>query len=62
MKGHTMDVQSALSVADHFARIVRCAERFGYSRERLIEELVAASQNYNRVAEYIEQQMEKEAA
>lgn len=57
-----MDIQSALSVADHFARIARCAERFGYDRERLIEELIAASQNYNRVAENIEKQMEREAA
>lgn len=57
-----MDIQAALSVADHFARIARCADRFGYSRERLIEDLLAAAENYQRVAEHIEQQMEKEAA
>lgn len=57
-----MDVQAALSVADHFARIARCAERFGYSRERLLEELAAAAENYTRVAKNIEKQMEREAA
>lgn len=55
-----MDIQTALSVADHFARIARCADRFGYDRERLIEELKAAAENYKRVAQNIERQMEKE--
>lgn len=55
-----MDIQSALSVADHFARLARCADRFGYDRERLIEELEAAAENYRRVAQHIERQMEEE--
>lgn len=55
-----MDIQSALSVADHFARLARVADRFGYDRERLIEELEAAAENYRRVAQHIERQMEEE--
>lgn len=55
-----MDIQSALSVADHFARLARVADRFGYDRDRLIEELEAAAENYRRVAQHIERQMEEE--
>lgn len=55
-----MDIQSALSVADHFARLARVADRFGYDRERLIEELEAAAVMYRRVAQAIERQMEEE--
>lgn len=55
-----MDFQSAQSISEHFARIARCADRFGYTRETLIEELVAASENYKRIAAHIERQMEEE--
>lgn len=55
-----MDLQAALSVADHFARIARRALMFGHTRDQILEELIAAGENYTRVAQHIELQMEEE--
>jgi branched-subunit amino acid aminotransferase/4-amino-4-deoxychorismate lyase len=52
-----MDLQAALDTAAHFARLARCADRFGWSRERLIEELIEASENYKKIAAYLDTEM-----
>lgn len=57
-----MDVQTALEVAGSYTKLARRAKTFGYSKERIIEELEYLADNYTRVAVHIEQQMEKEAA
>ena len=56
------DVGSALEVAGQFASLARRAKTFGYSKERILEELEYLADNYIQVAARIELQMKKEAA
>lgn len=56
------DVGSALEVAGQFAGLARRARAFGYSKERMLEELEYLADNYIKVAARIEAQVEKEAA
>ena len=56
------DVGSALEVAGQFTSLARRAKTFGYSKERILEELEYLADNYIQVAARIELQMEKEAA
>ena len=62
IKMNGFDVGSALEVAGKFASLARRATTYGYSKERIIEELAYLAENYVQVAERIEAQMEKEAA
>jgi hypothetical protein len=52
------DVKAALEVADKMRSIARRADMFGYTREILIEEILSYAHNMERVAEFIETQME----
>lgn len=56
------DVGSALEVAGKFTGLARRAKTFGYSKERILEELEYLADNYIQVAARIEAQMEREAA
>jgi hypothetical protein len=51
------DIQAALEVAKKFRGIARRAESFGHDRERLIEELIFAAENYESLAQHIENEM-----
>jgi hypothetical protein len=51
------DIQAALEVAKKFRGIARRAESFGHDRERLIEELIFAAENYESLAQRIENEM-----
>lgn len=56
------DVGSALEVAGNFTSLARRAKTFGYTKERILEELEYLADNYTRVAARIEAMMEEEAA
>lgn len=46
-----------LEFANRLRGIARRADMFGHDRERLIEELIFAAENYEGVAERLEKQM-----
>ena len=54
------DVQSATEVSKQFSKLARRAERFGYSRDEILEELQFLSKNYQNVANRIDAAMSKE--
>ena len=56
-----MDIQTAEAFATRMESLHRCANRFGYDRERLMEELLFVAKDYRKIAAYIEKQMLKEA-
>jgi len=51
------DVQSATEVSNQFSKLARRAERFGYSRDDILEELRFLSKNYQNVANRIDTMM-----
>ena len=51
------DVQSATEVSEVFAKLARRADRFGYSRDEILEELQFLSKNYQNVADRIDSKM-----
>ena len=51
------DIQAALEVAKKFRGIARRADTFGHDRDRLIEELIFAAENYESLAQRIENEM-----
>ena len=51
------DIQAALEVAKKFRGIARRAETFGHDRDRLIEELIYQAENYEFLAQRIENEM-----
>jgi hypothetical protein len=51
------DIQAALEVAKKFRGIARRADTFGHDRDRLIEELIFAAENYESLAQRIEDEM-----
>lgn len=55
-----MDIQDAFEFAKKLRGIHRRANTFGHDRERILEELIFAAENYEKVAEYNEIQMVKE--
>lgn len=48
--------------AEKLRGIARRADMFGQDRQRLLEELIFAAENYEKVADYLEKQMIEEAA
>jgi hypothetical protein len=52
-----MDIQTALEVAKQFRGIARRAETFGHDRETILERLLWAAENYERLAVRIEENM-----
>lgn len=55
------DVQSANEVARKFRGLARRADRFGYSKEELVEQLVYFAENYEELADRIDKMMEEAA-
>lgn len=49
-----MDIQSSYEFAKMLRSIARRADTFGHSRQRILEELVYAAENYERIAENLE--------
>lgn len=55
-----MDIQNALEFADKLRGIARRADTFGHDRNRLIEEIIFAAENYERVADFVADKMYQE--
>ena len=55
-----MDIQTTLEFADKLRGIVRRADMFGHDRQRVIEELIYAAENYESVADRFADQMYQE--
>ena len=53
----TMDIQTALEVAKQFRGIARRAETFGHDREIILERLLFAAEDYEKLAKKIEEDM-----
>ena len=56
------DVQAALEVANTLRSMQRRANNFAHDRERLLLEIGFMAENYEKLAERIEDMMEQEAA
>lgn len=56
------DIQSATEVAKRLAGIARRADTFGHSRERVIEEIMYMAEDFQKLAERIEDLMFNEMA
>jgi len=52
-----MDIHAATEFATQLRNLVRRADRFGYDRSRLVEELLFIAENYDGVAERVEREM-----
>lgn len=52
-----MDLHSALEIAKRMRSLARRADTFGYDRQALLEAILAIAENYEEVAERIEQEM-----
>jgi Na+/phosphate symporter len=48
--------------AKSLRNIARRADTFGHDRQRVLEELIFAAENYEKVADHLEKQMIEEAA
>ena len=49
-----MDIQGAYEFAKKLRGIARRADNFGHDRQRILEELIFAAENYEGVAERME--------
>ena len=52
-----MDIQAAEAFAARMERLHRVADRFGYDRARLMEELLFIAEDYRKIAAYTEKKM-----
>lgn len=52
-----MDIQDAHEFAKGLRGIARRADTFGHDRQRILEELIFAAENYEKVAERMEMDM-----
>ena len=57
-----MDIHTALEISKEIRSLTRRAETFLYSRERILQDLIFVAEIYEKHADWIEAQMEKEAA
>ena len=56
------DVHSATEVAVRLAGVARRANLFGHDRERILEEILFLVEDYTKLADRIEAEMEREVA
>lgn len=52
-----MDLHSALEIAKRMRSLARRADMFGYDRQAVLEAIVAIAENYEEVAQRVEQEM-----
>lgn len=57
-----MDLQTLFAVIDRLEGMQRRARNFGHDRDRIIDEISFAIEDYRRQADRIETQMERECA
>lgn len=57
-----MDLQTLFAVIDRLEGMQRRARNFGHDRDRIIDEIAFAIEDYRRQADRIETQMERECA
>lgn len=55
-----MDIQTAEAFAARMERLHRVADRFGYDRARLMEELLFIAEDYRKIAAHVERRMVEE--
>ncbi len=56
-----MDIQSATQVAETMRRLVRRSANFGKSREDILDELLMIAEDYDNLADRIDNQMSMES-